>query len=247
MSIFGKKIPGPPVPGVHRICAIVPVIDEEERIEAVLTALRGEEIEEVIVVDGGSRDRSRAIAERYADRVLVETGGLAKQLNGGASEANGDVLLFLYADSTVPRGLRTAIERTLVDPNCLGGAFRLGFDGDSGVFRVIAWGANLRTRLGIGPFGDQGIFVRRSGFESVGGYREDCLLEDLDLVRRLRRRGSIRVQRETMTTSSRRWRTDGVVRTALRHWWVLAQHLAGGAKNRRARTKYSRWRRGGRS
>ncbi len=245
VSIFERKIEDS-VSASTTIRAIVPVLDEAERLESALLRLRDAGVDFLVVVDGGSRDRSLEIAHCHADLVKFESRGLASQLNRGAEGATEEVLFFHYADAVAPPQLRAAITRTLTDPRALGGAFRLQLEPHSPLLRFISWGANLRTLCGLGPFGDQGIFVRRSAFEAVGGYCPDQLLEDLDLVRRLRRLGAIRVQREVMFSSARRWQEDGHLRTTFRHWRTLALHLLGRGHSPQSQASYARWRRGGR-
>lgn len=248
VSTFGNEIETatPAAEAARGLSVVIPVLDEEARIVPLLRALGSAGVDETIVVDGGSRDASLERAGAVADRVLTVAGGLARQLNRGAELATRPTLLFLHADSTLPAGAPAAIAHALDDPATVGGAFRLRLDAPHLAARCIAWGANLRTSLGLGPFGDQGIFVRSEAFRAVGGFLEEVLLEDLDLVRRLRRTGAVRILPAAITTSARRWQEHGWVTTTLRNGWIVARHLTGGARSARARRSYARWRRGGR-
>ncbi len=209
-----------------RVSVIVPTLEEEATIAATLDDLAARRPHEVIVVDGGSRDRTQGLARERA-RLVQDGPGLARQMNRGARESSGDVLLFHYADLRLPPAAFEAIGRALERPEVAGGAFRLGFDSPRAVYRVIAWASNLRNRLGFGPFGDQAIFVRRSVFEELGGFTEGAPLEDFDLVRRLRRRGRFAILRPPVRSSVRAWERHGIFRTFREHSWASFLYLAG--------------------
>lgn len=229
-----------------RIAVVIPTLNEEAFVGATLDSVEPQRPSEVVVVDGGSTDRTVDVVARRAGRVIEERGGLGRQLNAGARHATAPVLLFLYADAVMPPGGLEAIERALRDERVVGGAFRLGLDGDRFAYRFIAATANLRNRFGLGPFGDQGIFVRRGVFEEIDGFRDGRHLEDLDLVRRLRRRGRFVVLPETIVTSVRRWEENGLVRTMVDHTlattaWVLGRRRRPAeSAERRARREASR-------
>ena len=212
---------------------MVPVLNEAALLPEALRRLRGG-ADEVIVVDGGSGDGSPELAKPFADQVLCEGGGLATQLNRGAAASCGDVLFFPYADTEFPQEWASSIRATLADARVAGGAFRLGFSSSAWRYRVIAAAGNWRSALGVGPLGDQGLFVRRQVFEVLGGFRSGVLLEDLDFVRRLRRHGRVRIASAPVRTSTRRWEHGGVVATTIRNWSYLVRHLLGrhGCKDR---------------
>ena len=218
-----KAAPAPEL----RLSVIVPTWREAEEIESTLRSLRDGGVNEILVVDGGSDDGTTDLARAHADRILHCRGGLFAQLNHGAREARGDVLLFHYADVRFPRGGRAAIDRALGDHEVVGGAFALSFASEGRRYRLIAHGANLRNRLRLGPFGDQSIFVRSEAFGTVGGFLEDRFLEDLQLVRRLRRLGRFRLLDEKVQASVRRWEKLGLGRTLLSHWWICGLYLGG--------------------
>ena len=226
--------------------AVVPVLDEAKGLSRVLAALRAEPFDSVVAVDGGSRDDSVAIAREGGAEVRRETGGLAAQLNCGAQGGGEDVLFFVYADSELPPRVVSQIREALADETVVAGAFSLRLRSDRPLFRWISRGANWRSRLGLGPFGDQGIFVRRPVFEELGGYRADRQLEDLDLVQRLRRRGRFQLLRSTLGSSIRRWERHGLLITTAHHWWALGQHLVGVPRTPGVPTELDRWRAGDR-
>ncbi len=210
---------------IARLSAVVPTLDEESTVAASLDSLRAGGVDELIVVDGGSRDGTIDIAKGMADVVLRSERGLFAQLNVGAAQASGDGFVFHYADVRFPpNGAAAAISAM---ERSAGGAFSLAFDSDRRSYRFIARGAALRNRLGVGPFGDQAIFVRRDAFEAVGGFREDGFLADLQLVRAVRRRGGFSILPECVSASTRRWERVGVLRTLADHWWLTALFVCG--------------------
>jgi rSAM/selenodomain-associated transferase 2 len=189
------------------ISIIVPTLDEERSLAPLLKALRAEEVEhEIIVVDGGSADRTVAVARARRARVLAAPPGRGGQLRAGAEAARGDILWFLHADSTVPAGALGAIAATLAaDPRIVGGNFRLVFDGGTSFSRWLTGFYRQIRRVGL-YYGDSGIFVRRGVYERLGGFRPIPLMEDLEFVRRLERFGpTCRIEEPPLVTSSRRF------------------------------------------
>lgn len=209
------------------VSIVIPVLNEASTIAGTLErvfVLEGNY--EVIVVDGGSSDATVAIASRYA-RVLSSSRGRARQMNLGAWEARGEVLLFLHADTLLPRGAIAAVERALTDPRVVGGRFQLSLDHPGWIYRAIAFSINRRDRLFGGFTGDQAIFVRASMFRSLGGYRDITLMEDLDLGKRMTRVGRAARLPLKVVTSARRWRRDGVLRTVLLMWLLRFMFMLG--------------------
>jgi rSAM/selenodomain-associated transferase 2 len=199
---------------------IIPVLNEEAGIVATLQALsrlraRGAE---VVVVDGGSRDRTAALAQPLCDRLMSAPRGRASQMNAGAGAARGDVLLFLHADT----GLPADADRLVLDGLALAGRawgrFDVRIDGRHPLFPLIAATMNLRSRLTGIATGDQAIFVEKTAFAAVGGYPDIALMEDIVLSRRLKRLGRPLCLSARALTSGRRWETHGVVRTILTMW-----------------------------
>lgn len=194
-----------------RLSVILPVLDEEARIGRrldELAAMPG--IDEIVVVDGGSRDRSQEIVTAHPAsqlRLVSAPRGRARQMNAGARAARGSVLLFLHADSQLPLDAVHWVERTLAAPDTVAGAFRTWHVADTEPGRRAPWLhlADLRSRLSRTPYGDQALFVRRNVFESLGGFAPVELMEDLELSRRLRRAGRIRIAPASVKVSGRRF------------------------------------------
>ena len=192
-----------------RLSIVLPVLDEAARLGrrlAELTTMPG--VDEIVVVDGGSQDASREIAGAVPGvRVLAAPRGRGTQLNAGARVASGDVLLFLHADTSLPRDAVTWVARALGDPGVVAGAFRIRTVADDGpnwlgpLLRL----ADLRSRVSGLPYGDQAVFVRRAAFERVGGFPDQPLMEDIELARRLRCVGRIRTVPAVAEVSGRRF------------------------------------------
>lgn len=208
-----------------RFSALVPTLNEEGSLVESLASLRDAGMDEVLVADGGSQDATVARAQPHADRVLSVTGGLFAQLNHAAAAAVGDVLVFHYADVRFPLPGRALIEHTLADPAVGAGAFRLAFDSKRWGYRFVAAGARVRNWCGLGPFGDQTLFVRAEVFRRLGGFNPGAFLPDLDLVRRLRRAGRFVLLNAPVHASVRRWERQGFARTLLEHWWLTAVYV----------------------
>jgi len=172
---------------------------------------------EIVVVDGGSRDATCERARAAGARVIQATPGRASQLQAGFEATEGDPVLFLHADTQLPKGWAEAVGRSLRDPRVVGGAFRFGFDRATIALRLVEWGARLRVALFGLPYGDQGVFARRRVLEEIGGVPQVSLMEDLDLVARLRSRGRLVQIPLVARTSARRHLRGGVLATALRH------------------------------
>jgi rSAM/selenodomain-associated transferase 2 len=206
---------------------IVPVLDEAENLERLLPHLRGRCPDaEVIVVDGGSADRTALVARDWPHaRYLASERGRARQMNAGARAAHGDILLFLHADTLLPADAAAAIARALADRRVVGGRFDVSFGSPGRAFRLIATFMNWRSRLTGIATGDQAIFVRRDVFEALGGYPDIPLMEDVELSARLKRQGPIQCLRSRVTTSARKWEREGIVRTVVLMWALRLLHF----------------------
>jgi rSAM/selenodomain-associated transferase 2 len=220
-----------------KISVVIPALDEEATLPATLASAaplrsRGHE---VIVVDGGSADRTREIARAGADRVLEAPRGRARQMNAGARAATGDALLFLHADSLLPAGADECIRRALVAGPAWG-RFDVRIAGASPLLAVVAAFMNARSRLTGIATGDQAMFVRREAFEAAGGFPDIALMEDLAISRALKRVSPPARLRERVTTSGRRWAERGVTRTIVLMWWLRLQFFLGADPARLART-----------
>ena len=194
----------------------IPTLDEAAAIgAAVAGARRALGACEVIVVDAGSRDGTAAAAAAAGATVVTALGSRADAMNQGASVASGDVLLFLPADTLLPAGAAGAVAAALERTGA--GAFQIRFDRPRVVLERLV---NLRSRVFKVVYGDQALFASRAAFDRVGGFRPIPIMEDRDLAARLRRAGGLTVVPLAVTTSSRRHRRDGQVRTIARHWLI---------------------------
>lgn len=208
------------------VSVIMPTLNEESCIAAAVAELRAQRPEEIIVVDGGSSDQTRARAVA-ADQVLLGTAGRAVQMNLGAAHARGDVLLFLHADCTLEPGALEEAERLLRGPRVAAGCFAMRVTAPGVLYRSIDFCATARVRLTGLVYGDQGLFLRRRLFERLGGFPSLRLMEDVFFSRRLRRQGRIVVAGRRIHVSPRRWQHAGIVRQSLRNW-ALTALAAGG-------------------
>ncbi|HMV82754.1 MAG TPA: TIGR04283 family arsenosugar biosynthesis glycosyltransferase [Blastocatellia bacterium] len=200
------------------ISVILPVLNEETQIAATLTALVRESAIEIIVADGGSRDRTTEIAAGFTAVRIVncEKANRGLQMNQGALAATGETLLFLHADVTLPPDAVLAIRRVLEDERILGGCFQIRFpDAVPASLHLVARGINFRTRLFRTATGDQSIFIRRRTFDEIGGYRILPLMEDIVLFNAMKQRGRVAVLDGRVEISPRRWLSRGIWRTVL--------------------------------
>ncbi len=170
------------------ISVVIPALDEELLLPRCLASLEDQIEHELIVVDGGSHDRTIDLAESAGALVVRSPrANRGLQMNLGARRARSDVLLFLHADSCLPPGALAAVEALLGSrDDVVGGCFTMRLDSRSPLCRLVAWGGDLYHRTGRSLFGDRGVFVRRDAFEAAGGFRELPIMEDVDLGRRLR-------------------------------------------------------------
>jgi rSAM/selenodomain-associated transferase 2 len=209
------------------VSVIIPVLNEEQTIGATLRALIPLQPHEIIVVDGGSGDRTCEIAEEFGLQVLRSERGRARQMNNGARHASGDALLFLHADTKLPPLAFSDIANALDDPECAGGRFDVELEGRHWMLKVIGALINCRSRATKVGTGDQAIFVRREIFRRMGGYLDVPLMEDIAFCRALKNEGRVACLRSRVVTSARRWEKDGVWRTIVRMWALKSLYLAG--------------------
>jgi rSAM/selenodomain-associated transferase 2 len=187
------------------IAIVVPVRNEADGLEASLRRILDAFPEcDLVVVDGDSTDGSATVARRWARQVIVRAPGRAAQMNAGAAATSAEVLWFVHADCRLPADATAQIRRAMTNPDVVGGGLRLAFDRRGAGLDWLAVTSNLRARHLHWVFGDQAMFVRRSVFDSVGGFPDLPLMEDLELSRRLARRGRLVVVPATVTASARR-------------------------------------------
>lgn len=199
---------------------IVPCLNEASTIEATLAALqpmRARNVE-VVVVDGGSSDRTAELAHAHCDAVLHAPRGRARQMNHGARHASGDVLLFLHADTRLPLGADQLVLAALQRTRRIWGRFDVAIAGRHWLLPVIATLMNVRSRATGIATGDQALFVTRTGFQHAGGFADVPLMEDIDLSTRLCAISRPACLREKVVTAGRRWEAAGVFRTIFLMW-----------------------------
>ncbi len=217
-----------------RLSIVIPTFNEAHGIEAAVERAWQLGPLEVLVSDGGSTDSTPQIARRLRCQFIEGSAGRAAQQNRAAALAQGEVLLFLHADTWLPAAARDQLQQALADPGVEAGAFRQHIDAAPVVYRWLEWGNAARVRWGGPAYGDQGLFVRRSVFEALGGFPPVRLLEDLLLSRALARRARLALLPGPLQVSPRRWQARGVVRQTLRNWGILLAHRLGVSPDRLA-------------
>lgn len=215
-----------PQPQKGLLSIIIPTLNEEDGLAALLSSVLKEPQTEVIVVDGGSRDATCQIAEQAGAKLIRCGKGRGRQMNAGAAMARGEVLLFLHADSRLPYDFARTIW------NCMesghdAGAFRLRIDDPRWAYRLVEFGANLRSCWLQLPYGDQAMFVRSEAFYAMNGFQHWPLLEDFDFAQRIRRRGRIKIAPSSATVSARRWRRIGILKATLLNQIIIIGYRLG--------------------
>jgi rSAM/selenodomain-associated transferase 2 len=210
---------------------IIPVLHEAEGINHVIETLYHQfpdEVFEVIVVDGDLQGSTLQALQRSDVIALTSSPGRGMQLNAGAEAAHGEYLIFLHADTTLPPNALQEVRAILSDERYVAGAFTLRFDSRHWAMRLINLTAPWRTRLTRYPYGDQAIFMTKTYFNKLGGYAEIPIMEDLDLVRRIKKRGDkICISKAKVLTSARRWEQEGIIYSSLRTWILASLYCSG--------------------
>jgi len=216
---------------------VIPVLNEADGIVATLEALQAARAagHHLIVVDGGSQDRTLPLAAPLADRVLTAPPGRARQMNAGAAVTIDQALLFLHADTRLPAHAIDSVQAALRHRHW--GRFDVRIEGRSRMLPVVAAAMNLRSRLTGIATGDQAIFTRREAFKAAGGFADQPLMEDIELSKHLKRLGPPACLRERVITSGRRWETQGVWSTILLMWRLRFDYWRGVPAERLA-TRY---------
>ena len=208
-----------------RLSIVIPTLNEEHELAASLPhALQV--ADEVLVSDGGSTDSTVAVAEALGATVVNGPPGRGGQLNRGARASDSELLLFLHADTRLPADAASLVRESIAS-QALGGGFLVRFEPATGLVRYAHYMTSLRTRLTGWPLGDQAQFVRRDAFFELGGFQEWPILEDLDFIRRLKRCGRTVVIRRPVTTSARRFLSQGTLRTGATNYLIWLLYFAG--------------------
>ena len=219
-----------------RLTVVIPVLNEAAVITAALRALapllaRGAQ---VVLADGGSADRTLALAQASGVQAINAPRGRALQMNAGAQQATGGVLLFLHADTLLPPCADTLIQQALATGPQVWGRFDVRIDGQARLLRLVAALMNLRSRTTGIATGDQAMFMTRAAFDAVGGFAVQPLMEDIEMSRRLLKLSRPACLRARVVTSGRRWESRGIWRTVLLMWRLRLAYWRGAAPERLA-------------
>jgi uncharacterized protein len=220
---------------LDKVSVIIPARNEQRQIRAAIASAQCGHPHEIIVVDGGSIDPTRETAQAAGAKVLLTAAGRARQLNAGAARAEGNVLLFLHADTQLPPDWPAHVRHTLSRSGVAAGAFRFAIAEPFRGRWLVEGMTNLRSRWLQTPYGDQGLFLRRALFEEMGGFAQLPIMEDYEFNRRLRLRGRVLTAMGTARTSGRRWRALGLVRTTMINQLIIAGYRLGLSPQRLAR------------
>jgi len=219
-----------------KISVIIPTLNEGTVLQETLSRVQAHFPYEIIIGDGGSSDETLTIARTNGTRLISAERGRASQMNAGAKEATGEVLLFLHADSSIDAEGYRAMITALEQEHLLGGAFSLQIDSNRLGLKLISWLATLRSRFLNLTYGDQAIFVKAEAFHAIGGFPRLPICEDLDFFRKLKNKGPVILLPNKASTSPRRWLAEGVTFNTLRNVVIAVLFLLGFSPE-----KLSRW------
>lgn len=209
------------------ISVVIPVLNESQTIGSCLSRL-SEQIghHEIVVVDGGSQDSTLDIVRSFPDvKRVCSSVGRGVQMNRGAGIAKGDILLFLHADTYLPPRALSKIESLMEQTGIVAGSFALSFDDSSLLLKLYSLFSRINNTLFT--YGDQGLFMARQAFESIGGFREIPIMEDVEIQKRLRRMGRFVKVRQPVCTSARRFLLHGIIKQQLMNIWLVLLYHAG--------------------
>jgi rSAM/selenodomain-associated transferase 2 len=229
----------------YTFSVIIPVLNEPMMINQTVEHVYslGSDFEmELIVVDGDKE--AKTIREiRNGDVIKsMSPKGRGRQMNKGASLAHGDILLFLHTDTELPEGAFTAISSIMSKVQCVAGSFDLGIKSERLIFRLVEQIVRVRTRITRIPYGDQAIFLKREVFNSMKGYREIPLMEDVDLMRRIKKSGGrICIIPQKVKTSPRRWEREGILYCTLRNRALIGFYHLGVDPEKLVKFYYKDW------
>lgn len=226
LTDFNKWQMRSPNSNTSKISIIIPVLNEEKHILATILTAQESTNTEIIVVDAGSDDKTCDIANYTGVKVIASDRGRAIQMNTGAAVASGDILLFLHADTLLPPKFDHMVRETL-QTGVVAGAFKLKINGTPWGLRLVEWGVNVRSKYFQLPYGDQAIFFRSEIFDKIGGFPELPIMEDFELVRRLKDIGQIAIVPTPVLTSGRRWLLRGIFKTTLINQIIIIGYFLG--------------------
>jgi len=213
------------------ISIVIPVLNEQQRINQTIKKIYGHGFQgvlEIVVVDG-SADKSTIHCIEYKEVTTVSSiPGRGCQMNAGANLATGKILLFLHCDTVLPDNGLNQISHIMKNKSVKAGAFDLSIDGKGIVYRIIEKTASFRSRITGIPYGDQAIFIRDDFFSKIGKYREIPIMEDVDLMMKIKKqKGKLHILESRVKTSARRWKTEGLLFCTLRNWALLSLFFLG--------------------
>jgi len=203
---------------------IIPVYHESENINLIIKnikQIKSSYSYEIIVVDG-SKDLDTIKALKYSNVISIVTKkSRSRQMNTGAKIAGGEILIFLHSDTELPRNTFSVIKKLIDNEKFVAGAFRISIKSDKIVYKIISKFINFRTIITRIPYGDQCIFIKKDYFKKIGGYKNIAIMEDVELMRRIKRSGErICIIPSYVKTSSRRWDKEGIIFCTLRNWMI---------------------------
>ncbi|MCZ6717927.1 MAG: TIGR04283 family arsenosugar biosynthesis glycosyltransferase [Gammaproteobacteria bacterium] len=212
-----------------RLSIVIPTLNQAGEVRKSLSSLQRLRAQhhEVIVVDGGSDDRTQELARSLADYVIQSARGRSRQMNAGAALASGEILIFLHADTQLPEGVDRYLSSAMVRSGRDWGRFDVRLSGSHRLFRLIEWLMNLRSRVTGIATGDQAIFIRRDLFSEIGGFPEIDLMEDIAISRALKHHGPPLCLKACVVASSRRWEQYGIFRTVVKMWYLRMAYMLG--------------------
>ncbi|MFP4006508.1 MAG: TIGR04283 family arsenosugar biosynthesis glycosyltransferase [Spirulinaceae cyanobacterium] len=213
---------------VTTISIIIPTLNEATQIvQTIQNAQTGDGIE-IIIVDAGSEDNTIQYAQKLGVKTFLSPQpGRAAQMNFGATQATGDILLFLHADTQLPPHYDGLIRAALAQPGVIAGAFQLGIDSPEMSLRLVEKMVSWRSRFFQLPYGDQALFLTQETFKACGGFPDLPIMEDFEFVRRLKRQGKIVLVPASVSTSARRWQKLGVFKTTIINQIIVLGYFLG--------------------
>ncbi|MTJ10378.1 MULTISPECIES: TIGR04283 family arsenosugar biosynthesis glycosyltransferase [unclassified Anabaena] len=215
-----------------QISIIIPTLNEADNLKEAVSSIQSSTNVEIIIVDGGSEDETLSIAKFLDVKVIISPPGRANQMNAGAEVASGEILLFLHADTRLPTNFEQMIRTTLAKPGIVAGAFALRIDAPNWGLRLVEWGVKWRSHLWQMPYGDQAIFLTKEVFQTVGNFPEMPIMEDFELMRKLKSLGKIYLLPTPVITSPRRWLNKGILQTTILNQIIVIAYFLGVSPNR---------------